>query len=137
MVSIFFVGQLSIMFLAYMLGIRDAVGGGTPIQTIRPFSAYNVDIPRSLLSADPTLFRLVTESNFWLGPSQIVAAVNMPDLGDKMNICLISEEGEGKRGEWYTLGDFEKVKKKVCSFYAGGGQDAEVGKAGGLLYLAG
>jgi salicylate hydroxylase len=75
-----------------------------------------VDIPRSLLSADLTLSRLLTESNFWLGPSQIVAAVNMPDLEDKMNICLISEEGEGKEGEWYTLGDLEKLKKKFAHF---------------------
>jgi salicylate hydroxylase len=108
------------MFLNHVQGIRsvirDAVGGGTPIQTISPFSAYNVDIPRSLLSVDPTLSRLLTESNFWLGPSQIVAAVNMPDLGDKMNICLISEEGEGKEGEWYTLGDLGKVKKKFAHF---------------------
>jgi hypothetical protein len=72
MVSMSFVDRLSVMFLNYMLGIlsviRDAVGCGTPIQTISPFSAYNVDIPRSLLSADPTLSRLLTESNFWLGP---------------------------------------------------------------------
>jgi salicylate hydroxylase len=40
----------------------------------------------------------------------------MPDLGDKMNICLISEEEEGKEGEWYTLGDLEKVKKNFAHF---------------------
>jgi len=33
-----------------------------------------------------------------------------------MNICLISEEGEGKEGEWYILGDLEKVKKKFAHF---------------------
>lgn len=52
----------------------------------------------------------------------------MPDLGDKMNICLISEEGERKEGEWYTLGDLEKVKKKFAHFTPVGGKMLKLAK---------
>ncbi|KAI9826411.1 MAG: hypothetical protein M1819_007374 [Sarea resinae] len=106
--------------LAYFSGIRsilrNAVEGGEPIKSISPFSAYNIDIPRSLLAADPSLSHLLDESNFWLGPSQIVVGINMPDHGDKMNLCLVSEEQEGKEGEWYLHGDLERVKAKYAHF---------------------
>jgi hypothetical protein len=52
----------------------------------------------------------------------------MPDLGDKMNICLISEEGEGKEREWYTLGDLEKVNKKLAHFAPVVGKVLELAK---------
>jgi salicylate hydroxylase len=92
------------------------VGGGTPVKTTSPFSAYNIDIPRSLLKADPSLSHLLVEANFWLGPSKIVVGLNMPDMGDKYNICLVSEEQAGKEGEWYELGDLKKVKEKFADF---------------------
>ena len=95
--------------------IRDAVGG-TTVKIISPFSAYNIDIPRSLLQAEPSLSHLLTEANFWLGPSRIVAGINMPDYGDKYNIFLVSEEQVGKEGEWYELGDLEKVRSKFSDF---------------------
>lgn len=40
----------------------------------------------------------------------------MPDHGDKMNLCLVSDEKDGREGEWYDLGDLEKVKAKYASF---------------------
>jgi salicylate hydroxylase len=86
------------------------------VQTSSPLSGYNIDVPRSFLHADPTLSSLLLETNFWLGPAKIVCGLNMPDHGDMYNLCLISEEEEGKEGQWYTLGDLEKVKKNYESF---------------------
>jgi hypothetical protein len=40
----------------------------------------------------------------------------MPDYGDKYNIFLVSEEQAGKEGEWYELGDLEKVRSKFSDF---------------------
>jgi len=40
----------------------------------------------------------------------------MPDHGNKINLCLVSEEPEGKEGEWYVLGDLAKVKAKYADF---------------------
>ena len=40
----------------------------------------------------------------------------MSDYGDKYNLCLVSEEEAGREGEWYTLGDLEKVKVKYAHF---------------------
>ena len=99
----------------YRSVVRNSIVG-EQVKSISTFGAYNVDIPRSLLKADPSLSHLLEESNFWLGPSQIVAGLNMSDHGDKMNLCLISEELAGKEGEWYTLGDLKMVKAKFANF---------------------
>lgn len=40
----------------------------------------------------------------------------MPDMGDKYNICLVSEEQAGTEGEWYEVGDLNKVKTKYSGF---------------------
>jgi salicylate hydroxylase len=82
------------------------------VKTVSPFSAYNIDIPRSLLKEDPELSHLLEEANFWLGPSRLVVGLNMPDMGDRYNVLLVSEEPAGKEGEWYELGDLKKVNEK-------------------------
>lgn len=96
--------------------IRDAITGGFKVKLSSPFSAYNIDVPRSLLREDPSLHHLLQEANFWLGPSRMVVGLNMPDKDDKYNICLVSEEQAGKEGEWYELGDLNKVKEKFSDF---------------------
>lgn len=96
--------------------IRDKLPGGTGVKSVSPLSTYNVDIPRSLLAADPSLSHLLKEANFWLGPSQIVVALNMPDLNDRMNLCLVNEEKAGEEGEWYKHGDLDKVRALYAHF---------------------
>jgi salicylate hydroxylase len=95
--------------------VRDVVVE-EKVQSISPFSAYNIDIPRKLLEDDLDLAHLLHESNFWLGPSRVCTGFNMQDHGDKLNLCLVSEEPEGKEGEWYTIGDLKKVKAKFSDF---------------------
>jgi salicylate hydroxylase len=75
--------------------IRDAIVG-TTVKSISPLTAYNIDIPRSFLKKDPSLSHLLTEFTNWLGPKQIVVALNMPDMGDSYNIYFIRRT-RGKR----------------------------------------
>ncbi|KAJ2981039.1 hypothetical protein NQ176_g2275 [Zarea fungicola] len=77
---------------------------------------YNVDIPRRLLKDDADLQVLLDRVDCWVGPLQIAIATNMPDHGDRYNICFVTEEEAGKQGEWYTLGDLESLKKTFASF---------------------
>jgi salicylate hydroxylase len=95
--------------------IRDTIVGQT-IKCTSPFSAYKIDIPRSFLRADSQLEHLLDESDIWLGPGRICVCLNMPDNGDKLNVCLVSDEPQEKEGEWYQLGNLEKVKAKFADF---------------------
>lgn len=95
--------------------IRDAILNN-PLEPTVAFTAFNIDMPRALIAKLPDLSSLLQESNFWLGPSRIVIAVNMPDHNDNLNICLVSEDSEGEEGEWHTHGDLGKVKSKFADF---------------------
>ncbi|KAG0649790.1 Salicylate 1-monooxygenase [Hyphodiscus hymeniophilus] len=95
--------------------VRDAVGGST-VKSFSPMTAYNIDIPRSILKEDSSLSHLLVQSNYWLGPQQIVVALNMPDLDDRFNVCLICEGRSGTEGEWYELGDLNKVRTQYAGF---------------------
>jgi hypothetical protein len=46
----------------------------------------------------------------------VVVAGNMPDFGDRYNICLVSGEQAGTIGEWHTIGGLEKVKDEFSGF---------------------
>lgn len=89
---------------------------GKATANVTQFTGYNVDIPRSLLKDDADLQVLLDRVDCWVGPLQIAFATNMPDHGDKYNICFVTEEEAGKQGEWYTLGDLEKLKKTFAAF---------------------
>ena len=89
---------------------------GETTNPITHFTGYNIDIPRKLLKDDPELSHLLQQINAWVGPGQIVFASNMPDHGDKINLCFVTEEQAGQQGEWYTLGDLEKLKRTYAHF---------------------
>lgn len=80
------------------------------------FTGYNLDIPRRLLRGDPSLSSLLNQSNAWVGPRQIIVAINMPDHGDKYNLCFVTEEQAGQEGEWFAIGDLLKLKATYAHF---------------------
>lgn len=105
--------------LRYSAGIRAVTRDtilGQKFSAITHFTGYNIDIPRRFLRDDPSLSHLLYTINAWVGPHQVVFASNMPDLGDKINLCFVTEEQSGEQGEWYTLGDLDKLKATYAHF---------------------
>jgi salicylate hydroxylase len=81
-----------------------------------PVSGFNIDISRSALRADPDLAPFLDQSNFYLGPSQNIVAVNTPDKDDTFNVFFGSRQESTEKGNWYERADVQEIKEKFGSF---------------------
>lgn len=101
------------------VGIQSQVRAkflGRKIQPASPLTAYNINVPRSALAADPELEFLLGHSGGWFGPHRFIMAMDMPDYNDYSNFCFCSEKGNGKEGEWFIKGDIRSVRAQFSDF---------------------
>lgn len=76
-------------------GIKSASRTAILGETIKPaiyLTSYNIDIPRHVLQTDPLLSPLTHQQTVWVGPGQVLVAINMPEFGDKLNLCFVTEQ---------------------------------------------
>jgi salicylate hydroxylase len=96
--------------------IRRTILNDKVVTPGRAGCAFNIDLPRSFLRKHPELLEFLNGSNFWYGAGRWVLAGNMPQHGDRLNLCLSSNKIGGMEGEWYQRGDLNSVKEEFKDF---------------------
>lgn len=89
---------------------------GRQVRAANPCTAFSINIPRTLLRADPELAMLLETCTSWMGPGRQIVAIDMPDLGDVCNFIMASSHEEGEQGEWDIKGDIGLVRERFAAF---------------------
>lgn len=89
---------------------------GREVRAANPCTAFSINIPRTVLRADPDVSILLETATGWLGPGRFIVAIDMPDMGDVCNFIMASEHEDGEQGEWHIKGDIGKVKERFADF---------------------
>lgn len=100
-------------------GIQSEVRAAVLGRKIEPkvaLTCYNLNIPRSRLSADPELEFFLGQAGGWCGPGRCIVIMDMPDYDDSFNMCFCNEVGNGEEGEWFIKGDIRSVQAQFFDF---------------------
>ncbi|KAH6675743.1 hypothetical protein B0J14DRAFT_538320 [Halenospora varia] len=94
---------------------RNAICGSDSKKCGSTLCSYMLNVPRTAILADPEIAELAEMSSFWLGPGQIVAAINMKDHGDMLHMGFGVQQTE-QHEHWRKLGDLDEIRVKFAHF---------------------
>ncbi|KAH8676586.1 hypothetical protein BGZ60DRAFT_526026 [Tricladium varicosporioides] len=94
---------------------RNTICGNDSKKCGSTLCSYMLNVPRNAILADPDIAEFAQMSSFWLGPGQIVAAINMKDHMNMLHMGFCVQQTE-QQGCWHKLGDLDEIRAKFAYF---------------------